>query len=82
MEDRNTEYTKEYMEFCREFWECVQLPAVRFENVERKILESAATANDPKVLVFWKRFFDLARSYRQRYKPLPLPPTEMGGSCE
>ncbi|MBQ6364722.1 MAG: hypothetical protein IJI62_12050 [Lachnospiraceae bacterium] len=82
MEDKNTEYTKEYIEFCKDFWFCVQLSYIAFCRMEEEMLESAATANDPKVLVFWKRFFDLARSYRQRYKPLPLPPTGKGGSCE
>ena len=75
----DTEYTKEYMDFCREFWECVQLPAVRFENVERKTLESAAAESDPNIVIFWKRYFDLVRSYRQGGRhPHPTPTPESG----
>lgn len=81
MEEKNNEYTKEYRDFCREFWHCVQLSYLEFCYMEEEILESAATANDPKVLVFWQRFFSLARTYRQRYKPIPLPPTGESGAC-
>ena len=42
MEEKDTEYTREYKEFCLEFWQCVKLSAVHFENVEKKTLESAA----------------------------------------
>jgi len=82
MEEKNMEYTKEYKEFCKDFWYCTQLSSIKFCYLEKEMLESAATANDSRVLVFWQRFFSLARSYRQRYKPIPLPPTGMGGSCE
>ena len=79
MEEKNTEYTREYKEFCREFWQCVGLSAVQFENVERKTLESAAAECDPNIVIFWKRYFDLARSYRQGGRhPYPTPTPESG----